>query len=91
MARRVGLKCEPISYPAHFLLRFREGQGEDFTDSYYVDVFNNGNVIRRGSCPHSCNYTENQDSQIVPASARQVCMLFQNKFYFFCKSSLEQN
>nr|CAI5841008.1 unnamed protein product [Callosobruchus analis] len=52
VARRLGLRCEPISFPAHFLLRFCESQDPD-SDWYYIDVFNFGQVVRKGACPHS--------------------------------------
>lgn len=50
VARRLGLKCDPINVPAHFLLRFAESKDSDW---YYVDVFNGRNVVKRGMCPHS--------------------------------------
>ncbi|CAH1155846.1 unnamed protein product [Phaedon cochleariae] len=52
VARRLGLRCEPISFPAHFLLRFVESSDPD-SDWYYIDVFNGGQIIRKGACPHS--------------------------------------
>ncbi|KAJ8920050.1 hypothetical protein NQ315_011703 [Exocentrus adspersus] len=52
VARRLGLRCEPISFPAHFLLRFCESSDPD-SDWYYIDVFNGGQVVRKGACPHS--------------------------------------
>lgn len=70
IARRLGLKCEPISFPAHFLLRFTEGIEMD-GDSYYIDVFNNGDIIRRGSCPHSQMANQNREPFPV-ATAQQV-------------------
>ncbi|XP_060528394.1 F-box only protein 21-like [Cylas formicarius] len=52
VARRLGLRCEPIIFPSHFLLRFCEGVDPD-SDWYYIDVFNGGQIVRKGSCPHS--------------------------------------
>ncbi|KAJ8927339.1 hypothetical protein NQ314_020208 [Rhamnusium bicolor] len=52
VARRLGLRCEPISFPAHFLLRFCESSDPE-SDWYYIDVFNGGQVVRKGACPHS--------------------------------------
>lgn len=52
VARRLGLRCEPISFPAHFLLRFCESLDPD-SDWYYIDVFNGGQIVRKGACPHS--------------------------------------
>lgn len=52
VARRLGLKCDPIIFSAHFLLRFSESSNPE-QDSYYIDVFNNGDIIRRGTCPYA--------------------------------------
>ncbi|CAG9854707.1 unnamed protein product [Phyllotreta striolata] len=52
VARRLGLRCEPISFPAHFLLRFCESLDPE-SDWYYIDVFNGGQIVRKGACPHS--------------------------------------
>ncbi|KAJ8684303.1 hypothetical protein QAD02_020095 [Eretmocerus hayati] len=59
VCRRVGVKCEPIIFPSHFLLRWKEkytgypfhGEGEN----YYIDVFNNGRFITRQNCPRISN------------------------------------
>ncbi|KAK9886099.1 hypothetical protein WA026_014888 [Henosepilachna vigintioctopunctata] len=48
VARRLGLLCLPINFPAHFMLRFTE----DGREWYHIDVFNGGNVVKRGGCPH---------------------------------------
>lgn len=79
VARRLGLKCEPVSFPAHFLLRFTEGTDGD---TYYIDVFNNGDIIRRGSCPHSYSSPYNRGTSLYPtATAQQVSIVFL-KFLF---------
>ncbi|KAG5871872.1 hypothetical protein JTB14_033878 [Gonioctena quinquepunctata] len=52
VARRLGLRCDPISFPAHFLLRFCESSNPN-SDWYYIDVFNGGHVVRKGACPNS--------------------------------------
>ncbi|XP_058797547.1 F-box only protein 21-like isoform X2 [Phymastichus coffea] len=55
ICRRVGVKCEPISFPAHFLLRWKEKYtGNSDTDSienFYIDVFNGGQFLTRQNCP----------------------------------------
>lgn len=43
VARRLGLLCQPINFPSHFLLRYSEN-GQDW---YYIDVYNGGNIIRK--------------------------------------------
>lgn len=69
VARRLGLKCDPVSFSAHFLLRFTEEDGSD--DHYYIDVFNNGDIIRRGTCPHSMGAMPSREPLPV-ATTQQV-------------------
>ncbi|CAH0554702.1 unnamed protein product [Brassicogethes aeneus] len=66
VARRLGLRCEPISFPAHFLLRFTESL-EKGSDWYYIDVFNGRKVVRRGACPHSRLSETNQMFPVATA------------------------
>ncbi|CAG9827376.1 unnamed protein product [Diabrotica balteata] len=69
VARRLGLRCEPISFPAHFLLRFCESVDPE-SDWYYIDVFNGGQIVGRGACPHS-RFSGSRD--LIPvATAVQV-------------------
>lgn len=71
VARRLGIKCEPISFPAHFLLRWSYGPNED--DSFYIDVYNQGAIIKRGSCPHSKSLNGSKNTSVYPpSSAKQV-------------------
>lgn len=72
VARRLGLKCDPISFSAHFLLRFSEGSNPA-EDSYYIDVFNDGDIIRRGACPHAFSGIPNREPLPV-ASVQQVSL-----------------
>jgi F-box protein 21 len=56
VARRLGVKCEPVSFPAHFLLRWREKynteeSGGELSPYYYIDVFNGGQFLTKRSCP----------------------------------------
>lgn len=57
VARRLGVKCEPVSFPAHFLLRWREKYnnddeyGAELSPYYYIDVFNGGQFLTKRSCP----------------------------------------
>lgn len=67
VARRLGLKCEPIIFSAHFLLRFSESSNPE-EDSYYIDVFNNGEVIRRGTCPYTLRGIS---AALLPAATTQ--------------------
>lgn len=43
VARRLGLFCQPINFPSHFILRYSEN-GQDW---YYIDVYNGGNIIKK--------------------------------------------
>lgn len=63
------IRCEPISFPVHFLLRFCESS-DPKSDWYYIDVFNGGQIVRRGACPHS-NFSGSRDMFPV-ANAAQV-------------------
>ncbi|XP_049786940.1 F-box only protein 21-like isoform X1 [Schistocerca cancellata] len=56
IARRLGVRCEPVSFPAHFLLRWRDHYGTDTAPDggspvYYIDVFNGGQFLTKRSCP----------------------------------------
>ncbi|PSN50252.1 F-box only protein 21 [Blattella germanica] len=54
VARRLGVKCEPVSFPAHFLLRWRERyitETGELSPYYYIDVFNGGQFLTKRSCP----------------------------------------
>ncbi|XP_069673301.1 F-box only protein 21-like isoform X2 [Periplaneta americana] len=56
VSRRLGVKCEPVSFPAHFLLRWREKYnndecGAELSPYYYIDVFNGGQFLTKRSCP----------------------------------------
>ncbi|KAK0090464.1 hypothetical protein PV325_000128 [Microctonus aethiopoides] len=53
-ARRLGVRCEPVSFPAHFLLRWKERYNipeSDQVESFYIDVFNGGQFLTKNSCP----------------------------------------
>lgn len=65
----IGLRCEPINLPAHFLLRFCESKDPN-SDWYYIDVFSGGQIVRRGACPHS-NFSSSRNMFPV-ATAIQV-------------------
>ncbi|XP_017882457.1 F-box only protein 21-like [Ceratina calcarata] len=53
VARRLGILCEPVSFPSHFLLRWKESYGPESAnaESFYVDVFNGGRFITKKNCP----------------------------------------
>ncbi|KAK1133940.1 hypothetical protein K0M31_011727 [Melipona bicolor] len=53
IARRLGVHCEPVNFPSHFLLRWKERYGPGFkdTESFYIDVFNHGHFVTKESCP----------------------------------------
>lgn len=48
VARRLGLRCDPISHPAQFLLRFCDTYNPNTRDWYYIDVFNYCAIISKG-------------------------------------------
>lgn len=53
VARRVGVRCEPVSSPAHFFLRWKEKyvipETED-VEVFYIDVFT-GQFLTKNNCP----------------------------------------
>ncbi|XP_071855753.1 F-box only protein 21 isoform X2 [Bombus fervidus] len=53
VARRLGIHCEPVSFPSHFLLRWKETYGPQFkdTENFYIDVFNGGQFLTKKNCP----------------------------------------
>lgn len=53
VARRLGIRCEPVSFPSHFLLRWKESYGAESAkaENFYVDVFNGGRFITKRNCP----------------------------------------
>ncbi|XP_043512452.1 F-box only protein 21-like [Frieseomelitta varia] len=53
VARRLGVHCEPVNFPSHFLLRWKERYGPGFkdTENFYIDVFNHGHFVTKESCP----------------------------------------
>ncbi|XP_034947357.1 F-box only protein 21-like [Chelonus insularis] len=54
VARRLGVRCEPACFPAHFLLHFKEKYCYPETEeveSFYIDVLNGGKFLTKKSCP----------------------------------------
>ncbi|XP_076626553.1 F-box only protein 21 [Colletes latitarsis] len=53
VARRLGIRCEPVSFPSHFLLRWKQSYDSESEDAenYYIDVFNGGQFLTKKSCP----------------------------------------
>ena len=53
VARRLGIRCEPVSFPSHFLLRWKETYGPKSKDkeNFYIDVFNGGEFLTKKDCP----------------------------------------
>ncbi|XP_031849665.1 F-box only protein 21 isoform X2 [Nomia melanderi] len=53
VARRLGVRCEPVIFPSHFLLRWKETYGPDSenVENFYIDVFNDGEFITKDNCP----------------------------------------
>ncbi|XP_075221049.1 F-box only protein 21-like [Lycorma delicatula] len=54
ITRRLGIKCEAVSFPGHFLLRWRGNYRscDNLVSEYsYIDVFNGGRLFSKSSCP----------------------------------------
>lgn len=52
VTRRLGVKCEAVSFPGHFLLRWRRHyQKTENCEYFYIDVFNGGRLFSKSSCP----------------------------------------
>ncbi|XP_076290805.1 F-box only protein 21 [Lasioglossum baleicum] len=53
IARRLGIRCEPVCFPSHFLLRWKEtyGPDSDKVENFYIDVMNHGEFITKKQCP----------------------------------------
>ncbi|XP_076756126.1 F-box only protein 21 [Xylocopa sonorina] len=53
VARRLGIRCEPVSFPSHFLLRWRERYNSESknAENFYIDVFNGGQFLTKKNCP----------------------------------------
>lgn len=54
VARRLGIHCEPVSFPTHFLLRWRERYttpNANDTENYYIDIFDHGHFLTIKNCP----------------------------------------
>uniref|UniRef100_A0A1B6E1X2 Hemimethylated DNA-binding domain-containing protein n=1 Tax=Clastoptera arizonana TaxID=38151 RepID=A0A1B6E1X2_9HEMI len=54
VTRRLGVKCEPVSFPGHFLLRWRDHYKNEGLagQPQYIDVFNGGQFLTKESCPN---------------------------------------
>lgn len=53
VARRLGIRCEPVSFPSHFLLRWKEKYNvskDEEVETFYIDVINGGQLATR-NCP----------------------------------------
>ncbi|XP_035717515.1 F-box only protein 21-like [Vespa mandarinia] len=54
IARRLGVRCEPVSFPSHFLLRWKEKYNvtePESIESFYIDVLNGGQFLTKENCP----------------------------------------
>ncbi|ELU02231.1 hypothetical protein CAPTEDRAFT_213768 [Capitella teleta] len=73
VARRLGVECEAINFPSHFLLRWREhpelSDGQEFT---YIDAYNGGLFMSRPECSRLLPAAELPDSCFQVASTLQV-------------------
>ncbi|KAF5272115.1 hypothetical protein FQA39_LY01198 [Lamprigera yunnana] len=78
VARRVGLKCVPINYPGHFLLRFTEGKREKPGISYYINVFNCGDTM----------LTVPSEQSAVCPTAKEVVERMANNLELSCRQHI---
>ncbi|XP_078045248.1 F-box only protein 21 [Augochlora pura] len=53
VARRLGVRCEPVCFPSHFLLRWKEtyGPNSDEVENLYIDIINGGEFLTKNHCP----------------------------------------
>ncbi|KAI4488773.1 hypothetical protein M0802_011283 [Mischocyttarus mexicanus] len=53
VARRLGLRCEPVNFPSHFFLRWKEEYNvldPENTEDFYIDMLNGGHLLRKEDC-----------------------------------------
>ncbi|KAF5303229.1 hypothetical protein FQR65_LT19010 [Abscondita terminalis] len=75
VARRVGLKCEPINFPAHFLLRFTEGR-KDRPGNLLQFLMFSINERMANNLEVSCRQQINPHGNVTPLrSALELCHL----------------
>ncbi|XP_066596106.1 F-box only protein 21-like [Prorops nasuta] len=55
VARRLGIRCEGVSFPSHFFLRWKENYSNvsktEEAESLYIDVINGGKFLTKRHCP----------------------------------------
>ncbi|XP_019394905.1 PREDICTED: F-box only protein 21 isoform X2 [Crocodylus porosus] len=54
IARQLGVKLEPVNFPSHFLLRWRQGKegSTDIFDYTYIDAFGKGKQLAVKECEY---------------------------------------
>lgn len=69
IGRRLGLPLQGINMPGHFLLKWRSSTGE-----FYVDAFNEGQVLRVEDCKEMCEQMGQgfKPAHLATATPRQV-------------------
>ncbi|XP_044753413.1 F-box only protein 21-like isoform X2 [Coccinella septempunctata] len=68
VARRLGIFCQPINFPSHFLLRYSEN-GQDW---YLLDVYNGGKIIKRPTGNHDLNNLMTSPVEVVERMANNL-------------------
>ncbi|XP_060594764.1 F-box only protein 21-like isoform X2 [Ruditapes philippinarum] len=59
IARRLGVICEPVNAPSHFLLRWKQDPSQSLEHMYtYIDVFNGGKFLSYGQLHTALNVPE---------------------------------
>lgn len=80
VARRLGVKLEPVNFPSHFLLRWRtnlDPEADQSTAYKYIDCFNGGRLLSEGQCielilPPSLDNSSLRKSAFIKATPKQV-------------------
>ncbi|XP_043497553.1 F-box only protein 21-like [Polistes fuscatus] len=90
IARRLGLRCEPVNFPSHFFLRWKEKYNVSDpgnTENFYIDMLNGGHFLRKEDCSgvggishhkFKCpieKYNSHNVATAVEVTARLVCNL----------------
>nr|KAG5702310.1 hypothetical protein BaRGS_002977 [Batillaria attramentaria] len=59
VARRLGVVCEPVNFPAHFLLRWKEHPMATPANQFtFVDAYNRGRMMSQKNCHRMLNIPE---------------------------------
>ncbi|XP_048583066.1 F-box only protein 21 isoform X2 [Nematostella vectensis] len=94
IARRLGVKVEPVNFPNHFLLRWKcnhDLQAADGSDYQYIDCFNGGRFLSKDQCMNLISpmlrgiHAGNIEPQL--ASARDVWIRMLSNIIYVCQTT----